>query len=99
MIQIINEPNQVTSLLAENLPKASNFYVSYFILQGLGVGSECIAQILEILLFTFLGRLLDRTPRQMYKRYTKLAGLGWGTEYPVYTLLAVIGKVFFFCMF
>ena len=34
--QIIDNPSSATTLLAENLPKASNFYISYFILQGLG---------------------------------------------------------------
>ena len=92
VIQIINQPNKVTSLLAEDLPKASNFYVSYFILQGLGVASEALAQVFDIAIFTVLSRLLDRTPRQMYKRFTELSGLGWGTEFPVYTLFTVIGK-------
>jgi calcium permeable stress-gated cation channel len=32
---ILDNPVSVTSLLAENLPLASNFYINYFILQGL----------------------------------------------------------------
>lgn len=32
---IINEPHHVPQLLADNLPKSSNFYLTYFILQGL----------------------------------------------------------------
>jgi len=35
--KIIDDPGSATTLLAENLPKASNFYISYFIVQGLGV--------------------------------------------------------------
>jgi calcium permeable stress-gated cation channel len=33
--QIVTNPRAATTLLGENLPKASNFYISYFILQGL----------------------------------------------------------------
>jgi len=32
---ILNNPASVTTLLATNLPLASNFYIYYFILQGL----------------------------------------------------------------
>lgn len=32
---ILNNPSSVTTLLASNLPLASNFYVNYMILQGL----------------------------------------------------------------
>jgi calcium permeable stress-gated cation channel len=32
---ILNDPTSVTTLLATNLPLASNFYIYYFILQGL----------------------------------------------------------------
>src|SRR5689334_6118186 len=35
--QIIDNPGIVTSLLSTSLPKASNFYLSYIVLQGLGV--------------------------------------------------------------
>ena len=93
-IQVINKPTEATSLLAENLPKASNFYISYFILQGLAIASGSLAQVVEILLFLALGKLLDSTPRKKFKRFVELSGIGWGTEFPVYTLLTVIGESF-----
>ena len=34
----------------------------------------------------------DKTPRKMYKRYVTLSGLGWGSVYPSFTNLAVIGN-------
>jgi hypothetical protein len=33
--QTVSNPTQAVSILAENLPKTSNFYISYFILYGL----------------------------------------------------------------
>ncbi|KAI9821658.1 MAG: hypothetical protein M1827_002239 [Pycnora praestabilis] len=88
--QIINDPSSVTTLLATSLPKASNFYISYFIVQGLGVASGALAQIVGLILFRILGKILDKSPRKMYKRWSSLSGLGWGTVFPVYTGLTVI---------
>ena len=92
VIQIIKNPGSATSLLAQDLPKASNFYISYFILQGLSVSSGMLLQLVGVILFRVLGKFLDSTPRKMYKRFITLAGLGWGTVFPVYTLLTVIGE-------
>ena len=92
VISIIQNPSSATSLLATDLPTASNFYISYFILQGLAISSGALLQIVGVILFKILGRLLDSTPRKMYKRWISLSGLGWGTVFPIYTLLTVIGE-------
>ena len=90
--KIINKPSSATSLLAENLPKASNFYIAYFILQGLSISSGALVQIVGLILFKLLGRFLDSTPRKIYQRWANLSGLGWGTVFPVFTNLVVICK-------
>ena len=81
--QILKNPSSVTSLLAENLPKASNFYISYFILQGLQFSSGALVQVVGLVLAKVLGRLLDSTPRKMYNRWAILSGLKWGTIMPL----------------
>ncbi|KAL4931683.1 putative DUF221 domain protein [Aspergillus undulatus] len=88
--KIVKEPTSAASLLADNLPRASNFYISYIVLQGLSFSSGALLQISGLIVGKILGRLLDNTPRKMYNRWSNLAGLGWGTVYPVFTLLAVI---------
>lgn len=87
---IIQNPTIVTSLLAKKLPLANNFYLCYFILQGLGVVSGIMLGLVGLILFMLLGKLLDKTPRKMYKRWVTLGGLGWGTLFPIYTNLFVI---------
>ncbi|KAF2173095.1 hypothetical protein M409DRAFT_62703 [Zasmidium cellare ATCC 36951] len=87
---IINQPSQAPTLLATNLPKASNFYISYFILIGVNTAVMQLLQVVPLLFVLFLGKLLDTTPRKMFNRYVNLAGLGWGSLYPVYTNLGVI---------
>ena len=91
-VAIFKNPSSATTLLATSLPKASNFYISYFVLQGLSISAGALAQVVGVILFKILGKFLDTTPRKMYKRFVTLAGLGWGTVFPVYTLLTVIGK-------
>lgn len=87
---IVNNPSSVTSLLATQIPLASTFYVSYFILQGLGVVSGVLVGLVGLILFMVLGKFLDSTPRKMYKRWTSLSSIGWGTLFPIYENLWVI---------
>ena len=76
---IIDNPSSAVGLLAENIPKANNFYLCYFILQGLGSVGGLLLGLVGLLLFFLLGKLLDKTPRKKYNRWISLAGIGWGT--------------------
>jgi hypothetical protein len=88
--QIIEEPTSAMYLLSENLPLASNFYLSYIILQGLTVSSGALLQIVPLVIFYVLGSLLDGTPRKKWRRFSTLSSCSWGTVFPVFTNLAVI---------
>ncbi|KAH0174927.1 DUF221-domain-containing protein, partial [Aureobasidium melanogenum] len=85
-----NHINQIPTLLASSIPKASNFYLSYFVLQGLGVVSGTLLNLSGLVVFIILGKFLDNTPRKMYKRWTTLSSMSWGTVFPPYTNLFVI---------
>ncbi|KAK9366497.1 hypothetical protein V1509DRAFT_629647 [Lipomyces kononenkoae] len=88
--QIVTDPTSATSLLAQNLPKSSNFYISYLLLQAFSIGGGVLLQIVGLILFRIFSYLLDNTPRKMYKRWSTLSAIGWGTLFPLYTNLAVI---------
>lgn len=90
--KIMKDPTSAPSLLAGSLPLAANIYISYFIVQGLTIAAGALLQIVGLILFKVLGKILDSTPRKMYKRFSSLTGLGWGTLFPIYTNLTVIGK-------
>ncbi|KAK5118880.1 hypothetical protein LTR62_000090 [Meristemomyces frigidus] len=92
--QIVQQPTQAPLLLAKNLPKASNFYISYFILFGLMTAALQLLNIVPLLFVLFLGKILDKTPRKMYNRYVSLTGIGWGSFYPKYTNLGVIALAY-----
>ncbi|KAF2772722.1 DUF221-domain-containing protein [Teratosphaeria nubilosa] len=87
---IAKQPSSAVSLLAQKLPNASNFYISYFVLQGLAVVSGTLVGLAGLVIFILLGKILDKTPRKMYKRWTTLSSLGWGTVMPIYSNLCVI---------
>ncbi|GAB7366130.1 hypothetical protein MBLNU230_g7692t1 [Neophaeotheca triangularis] len=87
---IVNDPTSAPTLLANNLPKASNFYISYFILQGLMVAALQFLNIVPLLFVLVLGKILDKTPRKMYNRYVTLGGIGWGPFYAKFANFGVI---------
>lgn len=88
--KIANEPTSVPILLAKNLPKASNFYLSYFIIQGLGSATKNVLNYSDLFQYIFYDRVFDRTPRQKYNRITQMKGIGWGSVYPKFANFAVI---------
>ncbi|CAI4961762.1 ANL_HP_G0008450.mRNA.1.CDS.1 [Saccharomyces cerevisiae] len=88
--EIVKEPTKAMDLLASNLPKASNFFMSYVILQGLSISSGALLQIVPLILFYVLGAFLDGTVRKKWNRFCGLSSMQWGTAFPVYTNLAVI---------
>jgi hypothetical protein len=90
---IIDDPSSATTLLATSLPKASNFYISYFILQGLAIASGAILNIGALVTLTLVAKFLDKSPRKIYKRYITLAGFGWGSLYPLFGNMAIIGNI------
>ncbi|SCW00638.1 LAFE_0C08636g1_1 [Lachancea fermentati] len=93
VVAIINDPSSAMLLLAKNLPKASNFYIAYFLLQGLTIPAGSLAQFVNLILSKVLGKILDSTPRQKWTRYNTLSKPSWGVIYPVIQLLVCI----YFC--
>lgn len=87
---IINDPSSAMTLLANNLPKASNFYIAFFLIQGLTVPPFALAQLVNLILSQFLGRILDKTPRQKWNRYNTLTKPNWGVVYPGVQILVCI---------
>jgi hypothetical protein len=89
--KIINNPSSVTKLLSTELPKASNFYLSYFILQGLGVFAGLLVGIAGLFITPLLVKILGSTPRKIFLKWNKLASVQMGTVFPIYTNLLIIG--------
>ncbi|OGE56964.1 hypothetical protein PENARI_c002G03371 [Penicillium arizonense] len=92
--QIVKDPLSVKDLLAQNLPKATNFYISYFMLQGLSMSSLALVQIVSALVFKFVTTFFAYSPRRLFQRWAELGSLSWGNVFPVFTNMAVIALTY-----
>ncbi|KAA8634764.1 hypothetical protein SMACR_00750 [Sordaria macrospora] len=88
--KIYDNPGSVPSLLSENLPKSSNFYISYFIVQGLSIATSVLTQVVGFFVFNLLYKFLASTPRALYTKWANLSAISWGSTLPVYTNIVVI---------
>ncbi|CAG8207018.1 unnamed protein product [Penicillium salamii] len=94
---IIERITDVTSwpeLLASNIPKSSNYFFSYMILQAMSVSAGALVQIFGLVSWFILAPMLDSTARKKWARTTNLNQMQWGTFFPVYTTLASIGLIY-----
>lgn len=92
--KIINEPHHIPQLLADNIPKSSNFYLTYFILQGLGSSAKNIMNWSDLFEYIIFEIFIHKTPRDKYTQYTSLKGIGWGKVYPKFTNFVIIALVY-----
>jgi hypothetical protein len=89
--QLTSNPTGITALLAKRLPTVSNFYISYFIVQGLSIASGVLSQVIGFVIFTLMYKFLAGTPRGLYTKWANLSAISWGSTLPVFTNIAVIG--------
>ncbi|WYZ46262.1 hypothetical protein EsH8_IX_000487 [Colletotrichum jinshuiense] len=83
-------PGSIFSILSSQLPKASSFYVSYFIVQGITLATGVLTQVVGFAIFVVLLKFLTNTPRALYNKWSTLAAISWGSVLPVYTTISVI---------
>ncbi|KAF1951165.1 DUF221-domain-containing protein [Byssothecium circinans] len=90
---ILNDPGGIPQTLAQNLPRAANYFFSYMILQALSISSGTLLQIGAVILL-LISRFLDTTPRQKVSRVLSRPGINWGNMIPVYTNFGAIGIIY-----
>lgn len=86
--KIIQDPTSVRTLLSQNLPKSSNFYVSYFILQGLAMSATRLLQMPALVRHLMFQN--EQNPRLMINKWHRIRVVHWGAVYPVFTNMGVI---------
>ncbi|KAF2763072.1 DUF221-domain-containing protein [Pseudovirgaria hyperparasitica] len=92
--QLINNPGNVPMLLADKLPSSSNFYLTYFILQGLGSATKNILNYSDLFQYVFWDWFINKTPRDKYTQYTTMKGIGWGKMYPKFNNFVIIALAY-----
>lgn len=92
IVDIVDNPGSIFNTLSSAIPTSSNFYIAYFIVQGLTIATSVMTQVVGCFVFQIFYKFLSGTPRAMYTKWTTLSGLMWGSLLPVYTNIAVISK-------
>lgn len=92
--QLINNPTSVPTILAQQLPQASIFFLTYIILQGLSGAAAGFLQIVPLLIYYVKLFILGSTPRSIYEIKYGLQSVAWGTTFPGITLLVVISLAY-----
>ncbi|KAH7311115.1 hypothetical protein BKA65DRAFT_163797 [Rhexocercosporidium sp. MPI-PUGE-AT-0058] len=86
---LIKDPMSIRNILSTALPKASNFYISYFILQGLALSASRIVHLGGVVRHQIM-RWTGGRPRLIARRYHRLRKLHWGSVFPMFTNMGVI---------
>ncbi|KAL8783747.1 MAG: hypothetical protein Q9213_004428 [Squamulea squamosa] len=92
--QLSQNPTNVPGILASNLPRSTNYFFSYMLLQALTVSAGALVQLGSLFQWFILAPIMDSTGRQKWRRQTNLTEINWGTFFPVYTNLAAIGLIY-----
>jgi hypothetical protein len=78
--------------LAKNLPKASNYFLSYVLLQGLSASANGLLRFSYMINVFLVSPVVDTTVSEKLQRRCD-GDIEWGTFVPVYTNLACIGML------
>jgi hypothetical protein len=89
VVKILQNPLQIKDMLSENLPKASNFYLSYILIQCVGAGAGRLANFGDLIRHAVISKMVPN-PRRRFYRWRGLRRVHWGSEYPRFTNLGVI---------
>ncbi|KAI0593549.1 hypothetical protein F4775DRAFT_495333 [Biscogniauxia sp. FL1348] len=90
LVKSVEDPISVPELLAKQLPKSSNYYLTYFIIQGTTSAADNLLNYTSVLQYLFYDYFFDKTPRQKFNRYTSMRGIAWGKVFPKFANFAII---------
>ncbi|KAL2005535.1 hypothetical protein VTN00DRAFT_2746 [Thermoascus crustaceus] len=93
--EVLNNLQSAPSILAKNVPKASDYFYSYLLLQAVTQCALSLRQLPNAIWQWLLMLLWAQTPRKNWSCITQRSMMRWGLVYPVFTNLACICKFVF----
>jgi len=87
---LLHNPSSIPTLLAQQLPQSSTFFLTYIVLQGLSGTAGGFLQAIPLAIYYVKLFILGSTPRSVYGIKYGLQSIEWGTTFPGITLLVVI---------
>jgi calcium permeable stress-gated cation channel len=89
VMSIIEDPLSTKDLLSQNLPKASNFYISYILVMCMAVGATSLVHIFDLFRHQIMAKSMS-SPRMMFNIWNRVKTMHWGGLFPIFTNLGVI---------
>ncbi|KAF2717297.1 DUF221-domain-containing protein [Polychaeton citri CBS 116435] len=98
LVNIVNTiskaPNNTLTVIAQDLPKAANYFFSYLTIQALSNSASALVQVGTLFVWFIWAPINDSTARQKYTRQTKLNQIKWGSFFPPFANFAVIAIIY-----
>ena len=89
---LTHDLKSLATSMAQNLPKAGNYFTSYMLLQALSVSPATLLRVSRLLQLS-IARFLNNTAREKWETNQE-PEMRWGMFFPVYTNLALIGLIY-----
>ncbi|KAK0391789.1 hypothetical protein NLU13_1288 [Sarocladium strictum] len=89
IVGVLQQPMTAPNVLAKSMPQASNFYISYILIQCLANGGTAIVHPFDLLRHLIIPKISD-LPRTHYRVWRGLVRPYWGREFPVFSNMGVI---------
>jgi Calcium-dependent channel, 7TM region, putative phosphate len=90
--ELADKISSTPAVLAQNLPKACNYFFSYILIHTFTTIAFTLVNINGLIALFVLSPLFDKTARQKWMRGQTVALQKWGTFIPVFTNIACIGS-------
>ncbi|KAE9399448.1 DUF221-domain-containing protein [Gymnopus androsaceus JB14] len=92
--EIIDNPTHTVQDLAQHLPSASVFFLTYLVTQGLAGAGIALSQLFPLLSYYFGKWFKGRTPREAFNVTFLMPSADFGKLLPRLSLLATIGLAY-----
>ncbi|KAJ3076392.1 hypothetical protein HDU98_003647 [Podochytrium sp. JEL0797] len=91
--QIVDDPSSIMQILSQSIPKSSNFFIQYLMVQGLSSPSGQILQITRLILSPIMMFLFGKTPRGIFNARSP-PDWQYSTNMAVHGLAVTIGLTY-----
>lgn len=93
-VREVQQASVVVNILAQNLPKASNYFFSYMVLQSFSTSAATLLQVGSLISHYIIAPIFDLSPRDKWSRNMNPCSVKWGSTFPVYTNFACIALIY-----
>ena len=91
---LLINPTSIPELLGQELPKSSNFFCSFILIRGLSYSGGNLVRPLGLIVEIFYSNVMSYTPHTRFRRMKYSLQFGWGSIYPIFSVLGCIGIIY-----